>query len=357
MASPHSTVTAGTDNDNDMNSTQPHSVQPASGKERHKRSRVARSQASDTDEDDREVRSRRALAQTASQRTSVGDNTNSQLAANSARTAQHAATSLLLLPTRLLELVLQHLTLAEQLSHSTRICKPFTPPTPNSIRYATLLLNEDTVWHISQSPRIPALLSAATSVVLQLDNLPPRSRALQFVLGAPNVDVLFPRLAHFSYQLCPLAVDYRATPAQNQFSLLPLLPFLSARSVTLHSLHLFLQHMHGDETLSVDLPPLLAPLTALRRLRVDRMTLSLDVLPCLLSLPLASVDLSTCLVSAASSSSPSPPVTDVAECALLRSCRVLRLPRYGRIPPCWKEYIDALVTHRSEHTHLHTLSV
>ena len=76
----------------------------------------------------------------------------------------------------------------------------------------------------------------------------------------------------------------------------------------------------GARAKRTELPALLAPLTSLRQLRIDRMTLSTDILPSLLALSLDSLDLSTCSVSMVENSTASSPPTlrAVTGCALLQ---------------------------------------
>ena len=294
------------------------------------------------------------------------DGTAPTLDMDSARSTQPPVqlSSLHHLPHNLLELVLQYLTLAEQLNHASHLCKHLPPPTSTSIRYATLLLTEDTVWHIARSPRLFTLLSAATSVVVQLDTVPHKSHAVQFMLSTPNVDVLFPHLAHFSHQVSAVATEDALSDRRTAVSILPLLPFLSARSASLHSLHLAQcrDWIGMCRTLPpAELPTLLAPLTSLRRLRVDNMTMWIGVLPYLLTLPLEALDLSTCTTLHYAASAdipwPSPPIESVGDCALLRSCHTLRLPRQDGVHPSWLAYVEALVAQRTDSTRPHTLSI
>ena len=270
--------------------------------------------------------------------------------------------SLHLLPVHVMDLVLQHLPLAQQLVHCPHISKHCATSTATSIRYCTVLLNDDTVWHISQSPRLRTLLAIATSVILQLDTVPSRSRAQQYLLSAHNIDVLFPHLVHFSYCFTALANEdarqyddtVETTPP---LSLLPILPFLSARSATLRSLHID-QSIHRGEyyyNLDEELFPLLASYPALRRLHLAGLSLVTDHFTPLLDVPLDTLDLSTCFIGRTDKIAP--PNAHLVDCALTRSCRTLKLPRQQFLTSTWLQYFDALATQRTESTRLHTMSV
>ena len=266
-----------------------------------------------------------------------------------------------MLPASLLELVLQHLALAEQLNHCTHLCKHSPLPSITTIRYTTVLLNDDTVWRISRSPRLLALLSTATSVVLQLDTIPNKSRVLQFVLDVSKVDVLFPQLAHFSYRLDAAAADDpmgRVTrESLGQYSWLPLLPFLSARSATLHSLRLSQPPSIHDPPQAFELPSLVAPLSSLRRLRVAGLRLSVECLPPVLALSLEVLDLERCELHNIHRTALPPSTASVSECVLLRSCRSLHLPPPKYLDLSWTNCIESLVTAQTGSSHPQTLSV
>ena len=288
------------------------------------------------------------------------------LSTTAACATQPTTLSLQQLPVHLLELILQHLHFKEQLGHCTHLSKHFSPLTATSLRYATVLLTDGTVSSISRSPRLLSLLAGATSVELVLDTIPLRSRAVRFLLSASNVDVLFPRLAHFRYRLSPLAVEdyvgWMLYEKEPQYSTMPLLPFLLARSNSLRSLH-FDQHAELGPLHHIEMPPLLASITSLRCLVVAGRTLSVDVLPSLLALPLDTLDLSTCWLFNPNRASSPPPIASVADCALLRSCRVLHLPILRPdsvihpLSPSWKAFVEAFVTERTDSTRLHALSV
>ena len=305
-----------------------------------------------------------SVQQMASQHETAAANTAPLLAQHTAcNTTQPAATSLHRLPHNLLELVLQHLSLAEQLSHTTHISKQCATPTAVSLRYTTLLLDDDTVWHISHSSRLLALLSTVPSVILQLNTVPQKSHALQFIARPPNVDTLFPHLAHFSFRLSALA-SADATRRMNgladePLSMLPLLPYLSARSATLRSLHISqcVHRIRYDETLTAELLPLLASFTALQRLCLAGMVLWSEQLPLLLALPLDTLDLSTTTVDTRDHDAQPPSIASVAGCALLRTCRILRLPRILYLPSAWMDYVDAVVVARTDSDRPHTLTV
>jgi len=198
-------------------------------------------------------------------------------------------------PAALFDLILQHLSLAEQLNHCTHLCKRCPPPSANSLRYSLLLLSDTTVQRIWQSPRLFDLLSAATDVVLHIDTAPRTSRAVQFVTSSAVLDRLFPSLASFTVQLSSAALSDEAeqrmlqavAPDPRPTSVAFLLPFLSAHSATLHSLHI----KQPVRSLTMALSPLLAPLTSLRRLCIAA-PLSTDITLPLLSMPLDVLDLS-----------------------------------------------------------------
>ena len=280
-------------------------------------------------------------------------------------TPQATVNALYLLPAHLLELVLQHVQLYEQLNHTTHLCKHFQPPTAITLRYATVPLNDDSVWHISRSPRLFTLLSAATAVDVQVDTIPQLSRALQFVLSAPNVDVLFPQLAHFGYHISWRFAEHSpggrmsGGDEKDPLSVLPLLPFLSARHATLVSLHIAQYRLlTTPRAIIAELPRLLAPLTELRRLRVGWEALTADGLPLLLALPLHVLDLSTCTLWQETGGRPPPTVASVAECALLRSCRTLRLPSaVSHLPPPWLAFLEGLITQRTDSTRLQSIAL
>ena len=192
--------------------------------------------------------------------------------------------SLLHLPAPLLELVLQHLSLAQQLNHCSHLCHSLSPLTSNSLRYAPLLLTDDTVRHIGRSPRLTALVSSASRVELHIDKSSHKLAALHIVVSTPHTKLLFPQLDTFSVRLssvvltvghhAQLAVHVRAADVVRQPAVLTsLTSFLSTRSTTLRSLHI--------DTLSTlvvlsELPSTLAPLSALRRLCVTTRTASLS---------------------------------------------------------------------------------
>ena len=272
------------------------------------------------------------------------------------------------LPSPLLELVLQHLSLAQQLNHCSHLCYRLPPPTANSLCYAPLLLNDGVVRRLSQSPRLFGLLSAATSVTLHVDGAPGAATALQLVVSSTNLELLFPQLASFTFELSRQAMDdevKRRTrqaameglrwPYQGPLSLAPLVPFLSARSATLRFLRI--DHSASRPLLS-GLDSLLRPLRSLRRLYIATL-LSMDIVAPLLHLPLDVLDLSRSELIWQTHDEYEPAVADLAGCALLQSCCVLRLPKLEGpwAPPLWMAYLDAIVTARTGNTRPHTLSV
>ena len=276
---------------------------------------------------------------------------------------------LLHLPAPLFELVLQHLSLAQQLNHCSHLCYRLPPPTANSLRYSPLLLNDDVVRSLSQSPRLLALLTKATNVVLQFDGSPATSLATELLSNVSATDLLFPSLASFTYTLShsawmdgakrtarhPPPIDLHG-PHQPPLSTACLIPFLVARRDSLHSL--CIEH-RGPHKLQFDIDASLAPLSSLRRLYVA-VPLSGEDMTQLLTLPLDVLDLSKSVVGSQRQPGPPPPASSVDGCVLLQSCRVLRLPQEDlerAVSPAWLAYLDAIVTARTASGRLHTLSV
>ena len=271
-----------------------------------------------------------------------------------------------LLPAPVIELILQLLTLGEQLNECTHLCKSFPPVSASTIRHAPpLLLTAVSVVRLSQSARLLALFTSATSVVLHVDSVPRSSRAWQFVTSSPNVELLFPQLSSFAFKLSatvaaeeqrrrvPLQArvnnDAPAEPPVTPLSMLPLLPFLTARQSTLRSLSI----VHPGYTLVAELTSLLTPLTSLRRLHLATQLIR-DSLMQLMSLPLDILDLSD---SELSHERPGEQPNEL-EAVPSRSWRVLRLPQpYMRMHQYLFGGLDAIVTARTSSTQPHTLSV
>ena len=274
------------------------------------------------------------------------------------RAAHSTRRSLLFLPQPVVELVFEHLPLCDQLSECFLLCKACPPPTAATIRHASpLSLTNDTVLRISHSPRLLELLTNATSVVLLIDTPPRVSRALQFVLSSPNGRLLFPHLASFtvrvsvniavedaSERVARLQADGAAR--DDPLSLLPLLPFLSARCTTLRSLRIV--HPNGH-TVCMEVSSLLAPLTALRRLFIAA-SLSVGNIAQLLTLPLELLDLHD---SELNWDDTPRPLTHVPAPA---AYRVLRLPRpWQTFIPHWGAQLHG-ITKPISHMRPHTLS-
>ena len=267
--------------------------------------------------------------------------------------------SLSRLPAPLVELVLQQLSLSEQLNECTHLCQRFPPLTATTVRYATLLLSEDAARQLRHSPRLLALLSTVTSVVLQCDIAPDVSRAMQFVLTSSGVDSLFPYLSSFGFVLRHKAEamtrfdgNELLEPLRRQPFMAALALFLSARSITLHSFRI---HSPTLRSLDSELDNLLAPLTSLRRLYIAGQ-LSIDNISALLTLPLDVLDLSDSKLSCMSFQRPS---TTVLGSALLNSCRILRLPQLDHLTNAgpWQVYLDSIATQRTDSARPHTLLV
>ena len=280
--------------------------------------------------------------------------------------------SMLLLPASVFELVLQHLPLAQQLDECCHLSRRLPPLSSSSIRYAApLLLTDDSVLHLLHSPRLLALFSGATSVALRVNTRLTTSRACQFLLSPPNGQLLFPQLASFSFRLSSAAVKdedqrhhalmrtHRARgvlPEQkSQLSILPLLPFLSARHGTLRSLHI----VHPGSALGAQLSALLAPLTSLHALYVASQ-LSVAHVMSLLPLPLDVLDLSLSELMFVHPVPGQLSAAIVSETAFTLPCRVLRLPQPGltmNLLPLLCASLDQLLTRRASSGLPHTLAV
>ena len=192
-------------------------------------------------------------------------------------------------------------------------------------------------------------------------------RAVQLLENERSIRLLFPHLVHFTYRHTALAADDKDRVSKrkerrfkddwnHQYYMKPLLPFLSTRHATLRSLHIS-EHVKTSPRHLAELPVLLAPLTSLRRLRVDGVTLSTDFLPPLFAMSLDTLDLSNSLLLCYyKGAHPPPSIASVADCALLRSCRILRLPRHAGIAS-WQPVLEALVTERTESSRLQELSL
>ena len=138
-----------------------------------------------------------------SQRSSAEpEGTTLSLSKHAAPAAPPTTISLQSLPTNLLELILQHLTLAEQLNECSHVGRHFQPPTATTIRYSPLLLTDESTLRICQSPRLLALFSDARYVVLEMGHLPQTSRALHYLLGAPRSDLSLPPRLPLSARPC-----------------------------------------------------------------------------------------------------------------------------------------------------------
>ena len=277
--------------------------------------------------------------------------------------------TLLELSSSVLELVLQYLPLCEQLNDCSHVSTLFPPPSSLTVRYAPLQLTENSVRHILQSPQLGAVLAGATRVLMHVDTVVRTSRVVQFVKQPSTVDQLFRHVVSLrctSGRWAPIGSSEQARqamrdaangipgPLEHLFSTSYLHPFLSARSATLRSLHIDIPF---NQPAITQFSALLTPLTALRQLSFAGF-LSADSIPLLLALPLHVLDLAE--VGLSSRTSPAlAPIASVAGCELLRSCRILRLPRqeHDNFSPSWRAYLDAIVSQRTDSSLPHTLLV
>ena len=161
-----------------------------------------------------------------------------------------------------------------------------------------MLLTDGAALRISQSPRLFGVERRHfrhTSTRLHADEVS-REEVLQ---DADSVRLLFSRLIHVSVRLSALAAVDRAGHAKlakrrlrrNPYCLKRLIPFLTARSTSLPSLHVAKFRMRNQQRAIAELPALLAPRMSMRRLHLDGVVPLTDLLATLLNLPLDTLDL------------------------------------------------------------------